>query len=169
MSHWPEGLADSEGAGKRQAPCRASKIDTDERHPNPEVNRLLATAEAEHKVEGRLLLDVVVREGAAVLELLAGEDQALLVGRDALLVLDLGLHVLDRVRGLDLERDGFTCGEERRAASSARGAPDSGEGATTAGPNADAAELRRALRGGSELSAGARGGAEAPTIARREF
>ena len=34
----------------------------------------------EHKVEGRLLLDVVVREGAAILKLLAGEDQALLVG-----------------------------------------------------------------------------------------
>jgi hypothetical protein len=38
-------------------------------------------------VEGRLLLDVVVGKGAAVLELLAGEDQALLVRRDALLVL----------------------------------------------------------------------------------
>ena len=56
-------------------------------------------------MEGRLLLDVVVREGAAILELLAREDQALLVGRDALLVLDLGLNVLDRVRRLDLECD----------------------------------------------------------------
>ena len=34
----------------------------------------------EHKVEGRLLLDVVVAEGAAVLKLLACENQALLVG-----------------------------------------------------------------------------------------
>ena len=34
-------------------------------------------------MQSRLLLDVVVGEGAAVLELLAGEDQALLVGRDA--------------------------------------------------------------------------------------
>jgi len=42
-----------------------------------------------------LLQDVIVREGAAVLELLARKDQALLVGRDALLVLDLGLDVLD--------------------------------------------------------------------------
>jgi hypothetical protein len=40
-------------------------------------------------VEGRLLLDVVVRKGAAVLELLAGEDETLLVRGDALLVLDL--------------------------------------------------------------------------------
>uniref|UniRef100_J3M467 Uncharacterized protein n=1 Tax=Oryza brachyantha TaxID=4533 RepID=J3M467_ORYBR len=66
-----------------------------------------AAAEAEHQVEGRLLLDVVVGEGAAVLELLAGEDEALLVRRDALLVLDLGLHVVDGVRGLHLQRDGL--------------------------------------------------------------
>jgi hypothetical protein len=55
----------------------------------------------------RTLLDVVVAKGAAVLKLLAGEDKPLLVRRDALLVLDLGLHVLDRVRRLDLERDGL--------------------------------------------------------------
>ena len=66
-----------------------------------------ATAEAEHEVERRLLLDVVVAERAAVLQLLAGEDQALLVGRDALLVLDLGLHVVDGVGGLDVQRDGL--------------------------------------------------------------
>ena len=63
-----------------------------------------------------LLLDVVVRERAAVLELLAGEDEALLVGGDALLVLDLGLDVVNRVRRLDLERDGLATarGEEGR-------------------------------------------------------
>ena len=44
---------------------------------------LRTTAQAEHQMESRLLLDVVVVEGAAVLKLLAGEDQALLVGRDA--------------------------------------------------------------------------------------
>ncbi|CAK9782589.1 unnamed protein product [Cutaneotrichosporon oleaginosum] len=63
--------------------------------------------EAEDEVEGRLLLDVWVRKGAAVLELLAGEDETLLVGGDALLVLDLGLDVVDRVGGLDLEGDGL--------------------------------------------------------------
>ena len=68
---------------------------------------LHATTQAEHQVEGRLLLDVVVRQGAAVLELLAREDQALLVGRDALLVLDLGLDVVDGVGRLHLEGDGL--------------------------------------------------------------
>jgi hypothetical protein len=69
---------------------------------------LHTTAETEDEMESGLLLDVVVGEGAAVLELLASEDEALLVGRDALLVLDLGLDVLDRVRRLDLEGDGLT-------------------------------------------------------------
>ncbi|KAL3740657.1 hypothetical protein ACJRO7_021865 [Eucalyptus globulus] len=58
---------------------------------------LHASPEPEHKVEGGLLLDVVIGKGAAVLELLAGEDQALLVRRDAFLVLDLGLDVVDGV------------------------------------------------------------------------
>ena len=68
---------------------------------------LVATAQAQHQVQRRLLLDVVVRERAAVLELLAREDEALLVGRDALLVLDLLLDVVDRVARLDVERDGL--------------------------------------------------------------
>ena len=66
-----------------------------------------AATEAQHQVEGGLLLDVVVGQGAAVLELLASEDQALLVGWDALLVLDLGLHVVDSVRALNIEGDGL--------------------------------------------------------------
>ena len=70
---------------------------------------LHATAESEHEVEGRLLLDVVVGEGAAILELLACEDEALLVGRDAFLVLDLGLHILDGVGLFDIEGDGLAC------------------------------------------------------------
>merc|ERR1711953_1655957 len=60
-------------------------------------------------MEGGLLLDVVVGESPSVLELLASKDQPLLVRGDALLVLDLGLHILDGVRGLDLEGDGLPC------------------------------------------------------------
>jgi hypothetical protein len=57
---------------------------------------------------GSYLLDVVVAQGAAILELLAGEDQALLVRGDALLVLDLGLDVVDGVARLDIEGNGLT-------------------------------------------------------------
>ena len=66
---------------------------------------LHATAQAENQVQGRLLLDVVVGESTAILQLLAGEDKTLLVRRDALLVLDLGLDVVDGVAGLHLKGD----------------------------------------------------------------
>ena len=41
----------------------------------------------------------------AVLELLAGEDEALLIRRNALLVLDLGLDIVNGIRRLDLKGD----------------------------------------------------------------
>jgi hypothetical protein len=44
---------------------------------------LAATAQAQHQVECGLLLNVVVCQGAAILQLLAGKDQALLVWGDA--------------------------------------------------------------------------------------
>lgn len=76
---------------------------------------LATTAKTEDKVEGRLLLDVVVRKGAAVLELLASEDETLLVRGDTLLVLDLGLDVVDGVGGLDLKSDGLARQASRSA------------------------------------------------------
>lgn len=36
------------------------------------------------------------------------ENESLLVRRDSLLVLNLGLHVLDRIRGLHFESDCFS-------------------------------------------------------------
>ena len=68
---------------------------------------LLATTKTEDQVESRFFLDVVVGKGATVFELLAGEDQTLLVWRDAFLVLDLGLHVLDGVGRLNFQGDGL--------------------------------------------------------------
>jgi hypothetical protein len=68
---------------------------------------LHASPETEHQVKGALLLDVVVSKRAPVLKLLAGEDEPLLVRRDALLVLDLGLDVVNGVGRLHLEGDGL--------------------------------------------------------------
>merc|ERR1712083_502024 len=58
-------------------------------------------------MQGGLLLDVVIREGAAILELLTGKDQPLLIWGNALLVLNFGLDVLNGVRRLNLEGDGL--------------------------------------------------------------
>ena len=46
---------------------------------------------------------LLIRESPAILELLSGKDKSLLIGRDALFVLDLCLDVVDRVRGFNLE------------------------------------------------------------------
>ena len=59
-------------------------------------------------MESGLLLDVVIRESAAIFELLSSEDKSLLIGWDSFLVLDLGLDVLNGVRWLDIEGDGLT-------------------------------------------------------------
>lgn len=68
---------------------------------------LHTTAKAQHQVEGGLLLDVVIGQGAAVFELLSSEDKTLLVWWDAFLVLDLGLHIVDGVGRLHLQGDGL--------------------------------------------------------------
>ena len=58
-------------------------------------------------MEGGFLLDVVVAQGTAILELLAGENETLLIRRNAFLVLDLALHIVDSVGRLNLEGDGL--------------------------------------------------------------
>lgn len=58
-------------------------------------------------MESALLLDVVVRQGTTILQLFAREDQALLVGRDTLLILDLRLHIVDGVRRFNFQSDGL--------------------------------------------------------------
>ena len=58
-------------------------------------------------MQGALLLDVVVGQRAPILKLLASEDETLLVRRDPLLVLNLRLHIVDRVGRLDLQGDGL--------------------------------------------------------------
>lgn len=63
------------------------------------------TTKAEDQVKGGLLLDVVVAQGAAILELLTSKDKSLLVRGDTLLVLDLGLDVVNGVGRLHLKGD----------------------------------------------------------------
>lgn len=50
-----------------------------------------------------LLLDIVVSQRATIIQLLAGKDESLLVGRNAFLILNLRLHALNRVRRLHVQ------------------------------------------------------------------
>merc|ERR1712228_826422 len=68
---------------------------------------LHTSTETEHQMQSGLLLDVVVREGAAILKLFASENQPLLVWGNALLILDFGFDIFNGVRWLNLEGDGL--------------------------------------------------------------
>ena len=54
---------------------------------------LHSSAQSQDQVQGALLLDVVVGEGAAVLQLLPSKDETLLVRGNALLVLQNEQHI----------------------------------------------------------------------------
>ena len=69
---------------------------------------LHTSSKSEDEMEGGLLLDVVIGEGSSILELLSSEDKSLLIWRDTLLVLDLGLDVLNSVCWLDIKGDGLS-------------------------------------------------------------
>lgn len=58
-------------------------------------------------MKSRFFLDVVVGQGAAIFKLLAREDETLLIGRNAFLVLNLGLYVVDGIARLDFKGDGL--------------------------------------------------------------
>jgi len=64
-----------------------------------------STAQPQHQMKCRFLLNVVIAQGATVLQLLAGEDQSLLVGGNTLLVLDLPFDDINPVGGLHLQGD----------------------------------------------------------------
>jgi len=70
---------------------------------------LHTSSKSEDEMEGGLLLDVVVRKGSSILELLTGEDESLLIWWDTFLVLDLGLDVFDGICWLNIEGDGLSC------------------------------------------------------------
>ena len=64
---------------------------------------LESSTQTEDQMKSGLLLDVVIRKGTTVFQLLSSEDQTLLIWRNTLLVLDLSLYILDGVRGLHVQ------------------------------------------------------------------
>lgn len=64
-----------------------------------------SASESQDQVECRFLLDVVITQGPSILELFACEDETLLIRRDAFLVLDLCLDIINRIRRFHVESD----------------------------------------------------------------
>ena len=67
----------------------------------------MTTPETQHQMQRRFLLNVVITQSATILQLLSGKDETLLIGRDALLVLNLGLDIVNRVGRLHIQRNGL--------------------------------------------------------------
>merc|ERR1719153_1799608 len=68
-----------------------------------------STPEPEDEVWSGLLLNVVVRESTTILQLLAGEDEPLLIRGNSFLVLDFSFNILDGIRRLNLQGNGLAC------------------------------------------------------------
>merc|ERR1711868_227587 len=68
---------------------------------------LHTSSQSENQMQGTFLLDIVIREGPSIFQLLSSKDQSLLVWWDSFFVLDLGLYILNGVRRLDLQGDGL--------------------------------------------------------------
>ena len=62
-----------------------------------------------YEMKRALLLNAVISEGAIILKLLTGKDKTLLIRRDALLIMNLCLHVAHRVSRLHIKSDGLAC------------------------------------------------------------
>ena len=75
-------------------------------HKHP--RHLVSSTETEDQVKGTFLLDIVVAQGTTILKLLTSKDKTLLIRGNSFLVLNLGLHIVNRVRGLDIQGDRLT-------------------------------------------------------------
>ena len=69
----------------------------------------MSSTQSQNQVKGRFFLDIVVTQGAAVFQLFSSKDQTLLIRGDTFLVLNLGLDIVDSVRGFDIQSDGLSC------------------------------------------------------------
>jgi len=68
---------------------------------------LHATSQTQDQVKGRLLLDVIVRQGTTIFQLLTSKDQTLLIWGNTLFILNLGFDILNGVRRFHFKSDCF--------------------------------------------------------------
>ena len=72
------------------------------------MGSLETTTETENKVQGGLFLDVIISQSPSIFQLLSSKDQPLLIWWDALLVLNLGFHIVNSVRAFHLQSNGLS-------------------------------------------------------------
>ncbi len=75
---------------------------------NDRRSSCIAAAESQDQMQCGFLLDIIVSEGSTVFQLLPSEDESLLIRRNALLILDLGLDIFDGVGRFNIEGNGLS-------------------------------------------------------------
>ena len=68
-----------------------------------------SSSKSEDEMEGRFLLDIVIRKSSSVFELLTSEDESLLIWGNTFFILNLGLNVFDGVSRLNVKSDCLSC------------------------------------------------------------
>ena len=68
---------------------------------------LLTTSQSKYKMQSTLLLDIIIRECTAILQLFPSKNQSLLVRWNSLLILNLTLDVINGIRRFHFKRDRF--------------------------------------------------------------
>ena len=69
------------------------------------ISTLTSSPKTKNQMQSRFFLDIVVAQGATIFKLLSSKDETLLVWRNSFLVLDLGLDIVNGIRGLDVQGD----------------------------------------------------------------
>jgi len=69
---------------------------------------LHTTTKSEYQMQGRFLLDVIIRKGSSIFELFTGKDETLLIWWDTFLVLDFSFNIFDGVGCFNFECNCFT-------------------------------------------------------------
>ena len=84
------------------------RLSRDSKSSKATLTDLHASTETEDEMESGLLLNIVIREGATVFQLLPSKDETLLIRRNSFLVLDLRLYIVDGVARFYLKSNGLT-------------------------------------------------------------
>jgi len=66
-----------------------------------------AATQSQNEMEGRIIAHIIILKSLGILQLLSAEDQSLLLGRDALLLGNLGLDLFDALSLLNFDGDCF--------------------------------------------------------------
>jgi len=71
------------------------------------LSLLSSSTKTKDQVQGRFLLDVVITQGTSIFQLLTSKDQTLLIWWNTFLILNLSLDIVNGIRRLNIQCDGF--------------------------------------------------------------